>query len=256
MKRHHRGHSGFTLIELLVVIAIIAILSGILFPVLSAVRKKAKQSKCDTQLRQIVQALKMYKQDHGVYPDALAQYAWDSDGDGTIDKVENRLFPGQLDSPSSFTCPLSEIRPNGGDWGPQTPAVGNWVQPLDKSVGVGTPRVYPLGDTYDMQLFPNQFAPAPAWELHYNTRWTGNINNFSNDRRLLAFRDPSEQTVVTWCLYHAKIDDAGVPKKGHLALVAFLDGRVQTIPVEKMLTWTPPAPGLPDPRPFMVLPKP
>ncbi len=54
---------GFTLIELLVVIAIIAILAAILFPVFSRAREKARTSACQSNLKQIGLALKMYLSD-------------------------------------------------------------------------------------------------------------------------------------------------------------------------------------------------
>lgn len=54
---------GFTLIELLVVIAIIAILSAILFPVFAQARAKARQSVCQSNLRQLGLAMAMYTQD-------------------------------------------------------------------------------------------------------------------------------------------------------------------------------------------------
>lgn len=58
-----RKRSGFTLIELLVVIAIIAILAAILFPVFARARKAAQASNCQSGLKQIGKAVKLYLTD-------------------------------------------------------------------------------------------------------------------------------------------------------------------------------------------------
>ena len=55
---------GFTLIELLVVIAIIAILAAILFPVFAKAREKARQASCQSNLKQLALAARMYVQDY------------------------------------------------------------------------------------------------------------------------------------------------------------------------------------------------
>ena len=72
------GSAGFTLIELLVVIAIIAILAAILFPVFARARAKANQTKCLSNLKQLVTAAHMYAQDYdGVLPkSAPSEYNW------------------------------------------------------------------------------------------------------------------------------------------------------------------------------------
>ena len=69
--RTTRRH-GFTLIELLVVIAVIAILAAILFPVFAQAREKARQATCQSHLKQIALAIRMYAQDYDeTYPPGL-----------------------------------------------------------------------------------------------------------------------------------------------------------------------------------------
>ena len=71
---------GFTLIELLVVIAIIAILAAILFPVFAKAREKARQASCQSNLKQIGIAFKMYVQDYDEKWPVAAPLACCSDG--------------------------------------------------------------------------------------------------------------------------------------------------------------------------------
>ena len=62
---------GFTLVELLVVIAIIAILNGMLAPAFSTAIDRANLDTCQTHLREIGLATKMYFEEHGEYPASL-----------------------------------------------------------------------------------------------------------------------------------------------------------------------------------------
>jgi prepilin-type N-terminal cleavage/methylation domain-containing protein len=58
------ARSGFTLIELLVVIAIIGILAGLLLPVLTAAKLKAKTMTCVNNNKQIALAIMLYAGDN------------------------------------------------------------------------------------------------------------------------------------------------------------------------------------------------
>ncbi len=60
--------SGLTLMELLVVLAIIALLAALLMPVVRSARYRAGDTVCISNMRQLLAALNMYKNDHGGYP--------------------------------------------------------------------------------------------------------------------------------------------------------------------------------------------
>ena len=103
-----RGHTGFTLIELLVVIAIIAILAAILFPVFTAAKQKANQTKCMNNMLQIGKAIMMYADDHeGTTPMAYNTSNWSI---WDTDTWRERIIP-YLKTRKVLLCPIKTKYP-------------------------------------------------------------------------------------------------------------------------------------------------
>ena len=109
--------NGFTLIELLVVMAIISILASILFPVFASAKKSALQTKCSSNLKQILMAWMMYADDYDdkvcmsyyYSSDWSHEYAWDFTLDWTTFPPGTQLGflgaytkSGQINSCPSF----------------------------------------------------------------------------------------------------------------------------------------------------------
>ena len=65
-----RKTAGLTLLELLTVLVIVALLSALLLAVVSEARKRSYRTVCTSNLRQLVAAVVMYREDYGELPHA------------------------------------------------------------------------------------------------------------------------------------------------------------------------------------------
>jgi prepilin-type N-terminal cleavage/methylation domain-containing protein len=90
MHRVSRTYHGFTLVEILVVVSIIAILSGVLLVNFSDSSAASRDAKRQADLRNLQNAIELYKNKHGRYP-------------AGCNGPDN--WSGQVDS--NFACPFS-----------------------------------------------------------------------------------------------------------------------------------------------------
>jgi prepilin-type N-terminal cleavage/methylation domain-containing protein/prepilin-type processing-associated H-X9-DG protein len=143
-----RGRKGFTLIELLVVIAIIAILAAILFPVFAKARKAAQASNCQSNLKQIGAAFKMYLSDNNdTYPTNRMGATSDNPLGGTL----NNDVP---------ITPVTSIDANGN---PIRFANGNynWVEDLSSYIEAATKASDPMS-AWKCQAAQSSWFPTSA----------------------------------------------------------------------------------------------
>jgi prepilin-type N-terminal cleavage/methylation domain-containing protein/prepilin-type processing-associated H-X9-DG protein len=107
-RNHLLSKHGFTLVELLVVIGIIGVLIGILFPVVAAARRAARDTKCANNLRQLATALVAYAgANQGAYPPnsgEIQQFWYDRALIGSHVSAPLTLPDGSM-AGGAFVCP-------------------------------------------------------------------------------------------------------------------------------------------------------
>jgi hypothetical protein len=188
---------------------------------------------CTSNLHQIYQALRIYKDEHGTYPDALYGFKApvnSNTGNGGMQDVFG-LYPQYIKDNAVFRCPLSPYQLNSSEVLTGTPPTpGAFVNRYPS-------RIYPAWDSYDGQVEPNK--PNNPYRVKYVKHWSNLNVGFGDVPKQLLYKNPPEDTVVTWCTYHRDYNYTdGSPQTGSLDLVLFLDGHVKPIPSNKMFPTT------------------
>ena len=102
MKSNKSFQRGFTLIELMIVIVILGILMGTILPRLTGAQGRARDTARIADLNNLSQALEVYYNDNGGYPETDAKGCLNSEIPGaTSKKLGNYMKGGRVPKPVS-----------------------------------------------------------------------------------------------------------------------------------------------------------
>jgi prepilin-type N-terminal cleavage/methylation domain-containing protein len=201
--------TGFTLVELLVVIGIIALMIGILLPALQRARQIAKDTLCESNMRQVTVALMIYANgNHSDFPPATDQtngYPWQEaiwttvmrTPFSTSDPTGGGVYAYLQGTP--FECPTADL--------------GKYVSPISSTAPAGTP---PNVDGYDhTNHLHNGYAlnidlPGTLGATSWNMIAANETPQLVESKRLTSVRQTSEALLLTDAVgYYVEYYDRG-----------------------------------------------
>lgn len=212
---------AFTLIELLTVIAIIGILAAIIIPTVGKVRETAQAATCKSNLRQLTAAALLYAQDNRGYFPSKRLYQPSSASEPGV-----RNYIGAKES-KVFTCPalarqftIKEVVVTSE--GEHTYSVNAGVVPEYENNLVKSPQ------SRAQILCKIDAVTQPSRTLFIlDGSWNASGQYFDN--AISPFHGSNQ--------FHQYFDNLKYPHKNH-ENVAFVDGHVEQLPLEKLSDYT------------------
>lgn len=220
----HFDRRAFTLIELLVVIAIIAILAAILFPVFAQAREKARQSMCQSNLKQMGIAFAMYASDYdGVYPSPggtifsqTIQNAWLLSSGTGLGKDIGGIWPyvkqrGNGGLNNVYSCPNSQPGPDNAFSPGQNYVMNDYLRACSPGQRLFSQRNTVCGMAYAGGIIPETMERSPAeLILLYESAQHATFKNVN--RNGSPFFNTGRSATPPLCIghpqnYHAKKSD-------------------------------------------------
>ena len=207
-----RSKRGFTLIELLVVIAIIAILAAILFPVFAKAREAARQSSCNSNVRQLTTSVLMYVQD---YDESLPAANCDGLSTGQDWNISCQPY---MKNVGIYKCPS------------QTPTIGMLITPgAANPCGGGRPNLPTGFSEHRVNYGFNLVRPLAS---------LASINQVSSQFMLMEAANPWAWTMLNengTAQANTYVPGTGYSDRHNVgANVSFMDGHVKWFRQEKI----------------------
>ncbi len=164
--KNKKDNSGFTLIELLVVISIISLLSSIVLAALSDAKAKARDVRRMQDLKQIGNALELYRSDNGEYPHQAGYEEVNSNNTTQWNWLNGKLSPKYISS-----LPKDPLNmPVSGD--PNYNSLSNYSYLYSTGYTTGYGPTITIGSDYDLvaRLEKTNNIACP------NRKWLTNTN--------------------------------------------------------------------------------
>ncbi len=205
---------AFTLVELLVVIGVIAILAGLLIPVLSRAKDRARRVTCQNNQRQLNLGWQMYADENG---GNLASNAWAYRGGIVAESPSNSWVTGNAGLDTNDTSITD------GSIFPFVKGIECYRCPANRSFVLGT--TVPILRTYSLSCYLG--GPA-ADATMYGVVPLSKMSQIRNTSRSLTFLEEDDSTIDDGHFLYSPTINAwlNVPTWAHQngATLTFADG--------------------------------